>query len=168
MCGAKPPRLARHPGSDRDILMVIMSLVEALFSVFWRRRFLRSAPIDPRRHGYLPLRHAASPSLGRSVADIPVGSRSQGEVPVSPLRGGDSFVSGQFFGKAGSGFCSSVSRNNLNSLRDAAGGFPSFASFLALRINWRNVCTLISGLCSRNSDKSWSSPSTNRSLQASI
>ena len=27
----------------------------------------------------LPLRHALNPSLGRSVADIPVGSRSQGE-----------------------------------------------------------------------------------------
>ena len=46
---------------------------------------LRSAPTDPPRHGYLPLRHASSPSLGRSGADFPVGSRSQGEVPVSRL-----------------------------------------------------------------------------------
>ena len=99
-----------------------------------------------------------------------LGSRSQGEVPVSPLSYVCSFKGSrnQLFGKTGSGVCSSFSRKSLNNLRDAAGGFPSFASFLALRINWRNVCTLISGLCSRNSDKFWSVPSTNRSLQASI
>jgi len=36
-------------------------------------------------YGNLSLRHAASPSMGRSVADIPVGSRSQGKVPASRL-----------------------------------------------------------------------------------
>ena len=81
MCGAKPPRLARHPGSDRDILMVIVSLVEALFSVFWRRRFLRSVPTDPRRHGYLPLRHAASSSLSRLDADVLSAHSLRGRYP---------------------------------------------------------------------------------------
>ena len=36
-------------------------------------------------YGYLPLRHAASPSMGRLGADIPVGSQSQWKVPASRL-----------------------------------------------------------------------------------
>jgi hypothetical protein len=36
-------------------------------------------PDNRRDMGAFPLGHAASPSMGRSVADIPVGSRSQGE-----------------------------------------------------------------------------------------
>ncbi len=70
--------------------------------------------------------------------------------------------------KVGSDVCASASRKNLNSLRDAVGGFPSLASLLALRINWRKVCALILGYCSINAESTSFPPSINLSRQASI
>jgi len=70
--------------------------------------------------------------------------------------------------KFGSGVCSCASFSNLNNFRDAEGAFPSFASLLVLRINWRRVWALIVGLCSINAAKAWLSPSISRSRQASI
>ena len=75
---------------------------------------------------------------------------------------------GQVFGIGGSGFSMSDSRNSLNNFLAAAGGLPSFSSFLALRMSWRRVCAFSVDVCSNRLDKSWSVPSTRRSLQVSM
>lgn len=70
-------------------------------------------------------------------------------------------------GSGGNGSRSFIARKTLNNLRAATGGLPSFASFLALRINWRKVCAFVVDAWSSNSDNSRSLPSIKLSRQAS-
>ncbi len=141
---------------------------------------LQFSSLNPRRRGYLRLGHAVNPqprlasrpvpgltfSMG-ARSQLPCWLRSQTEVPTPPLGFGGFLAADQFFGKGGNGLCSSDSRNNLNSLRDAEGDLPSLVSLIAFRINWRSVWALIVGLCSINLDNVWLSPSISRSRQVS-
>jgi len=141
------------------------------------RDSLGLARSDPRRHRVLPPETRREPLHGGSEpASLQATvSRESTRYPRSGfwiLVGGSSSADRDLgelisYNNGGNRLCSSLSRNNLNNLRAAAGGLPSLASLLALRINWRRVCALKAGNCSSNSDKAWSLPAIKLSRQAS-